>query len=274
MIVNRAVAREIGRRISMPRVRPLKLSVLTVVLAQLLSAEIGIADDAVIDVLPGDPIISGDTTKPHTSRWAMTRISMDGEIEQTGVWLDRHEILNVDGRTVHKFQTDVVRTTGQPRREIVYWDQETMETISAEFENYNQKGGWAHFIYDGDRVAQVYRREPLDDTYSNSKVLEFPAFEPGHGLVFAILLDIQVAGKLRYPYHDRTSDEIKWITLEAVRHETIDTPNYGGVETLLLESSQGWKYWTVADLPYVYRLDIPRANGEIDRWELLEFFAE
>ncbi len=227
--------------------------------------------DEITTIQPGDPRITEDTTVPHISRWAMTRIIPGKPLEQTGVWLDRHEIVEIDGRKLHKFQTDVVWSTGRPRRDTVIWDQATMETISVELENYNNKGGWAYYVYDQDRVSQVYRREPFGDAFSETRNLENRVFEPGHGLVFVNLLNLQPGGKIRYPYHQRYSDTVKWVTLEAINYEKIETQNYGTVETLVLNSDTGWQYWTVREPPYVYRLDIPSADGGIDRWELLEY---
>ncbi len=245
-----------------------------VLFACFVNFQTALADNEVIELLPGDPRITGDITKPHTSRWAMTRIYDEESPEQLGVWLDRHEIVEIEGRTLHKFQTDVVWTTGRPRRDIVFWDQDSMETISVELENYNNKGGWAYYVYDEDHLSQIYRREPFGEVFSESRVLGTRVFEPGHGLVFAILLNIQPGQKLRYPYHQRYSDEVKMMTLEAVRREEIETRHFGKVNTLLFEAEQGWKYWAVREPPYVYRLDIPIANNGVDRWELLEYIVE
>ncbi len=260
--------------LQLPKMRIFKSLWLVLFLGWTVFANATSAKDRIITIEPGDPRISEDITKPHTSRWAMTRIMPGKAPEQRGAWLDRHEIVEIDGRRLHKFQTDVVWTTGRPRRDIIYWDQETMETVSAELENYNNKGGWAYFIYDKNRVSQVFRREPFDETFSESHDLENRVFEPGHGVVFANLLKLQPGAKIRYPYHQRYNDKVKWITIEAVGREEIETLKYGRVETLLLESSSGWKFWTAPEPPYVYRLDIPIADDGTDRWELLEYIID
>ena len=231
-------------------------------------------DDDVIELLPGDPRITGEIATPHTSRWAVTRILPGEEPIQLGVWLDRQEVVEIDGRKLTKFQSDVVWATGRPRRDLVFWDQTTMETVSVELENYNKLGGWAYFIYDGDRVSQVYRREPFGDAFSETRTLDSGVFEPGHGVLFANRFNLQPGSRLRYPYHSRYNDKYQWVTVEAVDQLELETPNFGPVQTLLLESSLGWKFWIVKEPPYVYRLDIAIADGGIDRWDLLEYFVE
>ncbi len=230
--------------------------------------------NGVIELRPGDPRITCDVTVPHVSRWSMTRIVPGALPVDLGVWLDRQEVVSIDGRTLRRFQSDVIGTTGRPRRDVVFWDQNTMETVSAELGNYNNSGGWAYFVYDHEHVSQVYRRDPFAEAFSESRTLDTRVFEPGHGLVFAKILDLRPPNQVRYPYHQRATDEVIWVTLQAVRDEVLETPKFGPIQTLLIESSRGWRYWTVSDPPYVYRLDIPTGDGTIDRWDLLEYVVE
>lgn len=232
------------------------------------------ANNETIKIEPGDPRITGDTTLPRSMRWSVTRIIEGAPPEPRGVWMDRHDTVEQDGRILHKHQSDVVWATGRPRRDIIYWDAATMETVSAELENYNNKGGWAYLLYDKNNVSQIYRREPFGETFSESVKLERRVFEIGHGLFLAHILDLKPGGKIRYPYHERTSNKVKWMTVEANDYEEIETQNYGVVTTLPLESDSGWTYWTVPEPPYLYRLDIKGAENAIDRWELLEYFVE
>ncbi len=244
-----------------------------ITLGSVIFANFASAADKIITLEPGDARIAEDITKPRTMRWAMTHIVPGKPTKQRGVWLDKHEIVEVNGRKLRRHQSDAVWAKGRPKRDIVYWDNETMETVSAELENYNNKGGWSYFVYGENSFAQVVRQEPYADTLSQMRDFENRVFEQGHGFVFAILLDLQLGGKIRYPYHERRSDEVKWLTIEAVSPESIETQNYGNVDALLLKTDLGWRYWTTRDPPYLYRLEIPSADGGFNRWELLEYIV-
>jgi hypothetical protein len=225
--------------------------------------------EAIQELVPGDPRIDGSLIPQHVARWRLSRVAPDGAETELGLWMDRHEIVERDGRRLIRFQTDVLRHGEDPRRDLIFRDLETLAPVSVELENYNRKGGWAYLHYDGPRYTVVFRRGPQEETQSSHHVMERRFFGPGQGAMLVLFLEPKVGDAFRYPAHNRVADTVEMVTVRITGKDSYTSPE-GTQEVLLVENSLGWKSWWIAEPPYVLRLEIPSKTGGTDRWELLD----
>jgi len=218
-------------------------------------AATSLAQTAPETIVPGDPRVDGSFIRSVTNAWRMTGTSPGGQRTDGGVWKDKIEVAETNGRAVIK-RTQVDAGTEGTTTFITETDQRTMAPLRAEVTT--PAGLHRVLTFEKDRVHSVITL--AGKTRESDLPLSQPVFDFNGGL-FGLLVDsfpLRENFSAKLPIFDPRSG-LAWATYTVVGRENVPAGKGRVVEAWTVEVQDPVRvarmiFSLTKEPPYIIRL--------------------
>lgn len=207
----------------------------------------------------GAPAWSTARLQPYENVWRYTATLANGDVKVQGLWSDRMDLVDRDGRKVMRRVQGMTYVNGLTSSTINIFDPVTLAAVFSE--THKLDGSWIKRAFDGTTVTETLGASPADKVGTTTVIsMPEPVFDFWGGmygtLIAALPLKVGMHGTI--PSIAEFSPDYQPATFDVVREEDLRAGALGVVHTFVVQT-EGMTFWLSASAPYVLKLEAPMA---------------
>jgi hypothetical protein len=217
----------------------------------------------------GSPAFDGHRIQPYENVWRYTATLPDGSTKVQGLWTDRLDTIDKDGRKLMRRIQAMAYYNGITTSQINIFDPSTMAAVTSEV--HKTDGSWLKRSFDGASVQETRGTSP-GDAKGVQTVMKLPApvFDFWGGMYGTLLaaLPLRVGYEGTLPSIDEFESRYKPASFKVVREEMFDAGKLGKQNVWVVET-EGMTFRISTNAPYILKLDVPMGKDTTAHWDEL-----